>query len=80
MKCIVTGGSNMKITDSRLWKQFIDGLNNPSQEVASRRSRFFEECDKLIITRDCDTVIRVEAQKLNEDELLRVLRGESYEN
>lgn len=62
----------MKITDIETWKKFIDGLNNPTQETVNNRNRFFEECDKLIITHKDDS-ISVESDMLNEDEILASL-------
>lgn len=70
----VTGGNHqMKITDSKAWKDFIDSLNNPAQEVIDNRKIFFEECDKLIITNENDTV-HVESVMLNTDEILTALQ------
>lgn len=70
----ITCGNNIKITDSKVWKDFIDGLNNPSQETIDNRRKFFEECDKLIITHKDDSS-SVESEKLNEEEILKALRG-----
>lgn len=71
---IVMGGGNMKITDSKVWNDFINQLNNPSQETINNRRRFFEECDKLIITKE-DDLIHVESEKLNTEEILKILNA-----
>ena len=72
----VCGGSHkMKITDSKVWKDFIDSLNNPSQEVTTKRDKFFEECAKLIITKENDEVIHVESSDLNTEDILAALHG-----
>ena len=54
------------------WKDFIDSLNNPPQETVDNRKRFFEECDKLVITHE-DGLIHVESEKLDTEEILKLL-------
>lgn len=71
---IVMGGGNMKITDSKVWNDFVNQLNNPSQEIIDNRRKFFEECDKLFITKE-DDLIHVESEKLDTEEILKALRG-----
>jgi hypothetical protein len=71
---IIGNANHIKITDTKMWKDFIDSLNNPSQETVDNRKRFFEECDKLFITRE-DDVIHVESEKLDTEEILKALRG-----
>ena len=68
------GAPQMKITDSKLWKDFMDSLNNPSQEVVNKRDKFFEECAKLIITKEDDEVIHVESTDLNTEDILKALQ------
>lgn len=58
------------------WKDFIDSLNNPPQETVDNRKKFFEECDKLSITRE-DDVIHVESKKLNTEEILKILENKN---
>ena len=62
----------MKITDSEAWNDFVNRLNNPSQETVDNRRRFFEECNKLFITSEDDSFI-VESDKLNTEEILKIL-------
>lgn len=71
---IIGNANHMKITDTKEWNDFIDSLNNPTQETVDNRKKFFEECDKLLITRE-DDVIHVESEKLDADEILKALRG-----
>lgn len=74
-RCVIIGNANhIKFTDTKAWKDFINELNNPSQETVDNRRRFFEECDKLLITRE-DDVIHVESEKLDTEEILKALRG-----
>ena len=73
-KCIITSGHTIKISDPEIWKDFERRLNSPSQELQSARSKFFEECDKLFITEDKDT-ISVESEKLSIEAILKVLQG-----
>jgi hypothetical protein len=71
--CVVIGNANhIKFTDTKAWKDFIDSLNNPPQETVDNRKKFFEECDKLFITRE-DDFIHVESDKLDTEEILRAL-------
>lgn len=70
---VVIGGGNTRITDSKVWKDFVNRLNNPSQEIVDNRRRFFEECDKLFITSEDDSVL-IESDKLNTEEILKILR------
>lgn len=71
---IIGNANHIKITDTKVWQEFINELNNPSQETVDNRKRFFEECDKLFITRE-DDVIHVESEKLDTEEILKALRG-----
>ena len=71
----ISGGHQMKFADSKLWKDFIDSLNNPSQEVATKRDKFFEECAKLIITKEDDEVTHVESSELSTEDILSALQG-----
>lgn len=71
----VSGGHQMKFADPKLWKDFINSLNNPSQEVATKRDKFFEECAKLIITKEDDEVIHVKSSDLDTEDVLAALRG-----
>lgn len=72
-RCVIIGNVNhMKITDTKAWKDFIDSLNNPPQETVDNRKKFFEECDKLLITYE-DDLIHVESDKLNTEEILKLL-------
>lgn len=71
----VCGSHIMKIADSKLWKDFIDNLNNPSQEVVDKRKKFFEECDKLIITNENDGTVHVESDTINTEEILKALQA-----
>ena len=73
-KCIVVGGTGIKISDPEIWKDFERRLNNPRQETKSARNKFFEECEKLFITEDND-IITVETEKLSNAEILNVLQG-----
>ena len=56
------------------WKDFIDSLNNPSQETINNRRKFFEECDKLVIIYE-DGLIHVEYEKLDEEAILKILNA-----
>lgn len=75
-KCVVTGNRNrsIKISDPEIWKDFERRLNNPTPEIKSARNKFFEECEKLFITEDKDTIF-VETEKLSTEEILKVLQG-----
>lgn len=48
------------------WEDFCNMLNNPTQENIEARNKFFEECNKLIITRMDDGVL-VEHDNLDEE-------------
>lgn len=54
------------------WEDFVNGLNNPTQEVVEARRRFFEECDKLITSRSGECVV-VECPGLNIEEIFSAL-------
>ena len=54
------------------WENFVNKLNNPTHEITEARRRFFEECDKLIISRSSECVV-VECPGLNTEEILAVL-------
>ena len=56
------------------WKDFIDSLNNPSQETIDNRRKFFEECDKFVIIYE-DGLIHVEYEKLDEEAILKILNA-----
>lgn len=72
-KCVIIGRNNhIKITDTEAWKDFISHLNSPTQETVDNRKRFFEECDKLFITHEDDT-ISVVSDKLDTEEILKIL-------
>lgn len=73
---IIGNANHMKITDTKVWKDFIDSLNNPTQETVDNRKKFFEECDKLFITHE-DDVIHVESEKLNTEEILKILENKN---
>lgn len=54
------------------WKDFVNRLNNPTQENLEARRRFFEECDKLIISSNSEGVV-VECPGLNIEEIFSAL-------
>lgn len=58
------------------WKDLIDSLNNPPQETIDNRRKFFEECDKLVITHE-DGLIHVEYENLNTEEILKILENKN---
>ena len=54
------------------WEGFVNVLNNPTQENLEARRRFFEECDKLIISRNSEGVV-VECSSLSTEEIFAAL-------
>lgn len=70
---VIGDNHQMKVTDSNVWKDFIDSLNNPTKETVDNRKKLFEECDELIITKEND-IVHVESTWLNTDEILAALQ------
>lgn len=55
------------------WKDFCYRLNHPAPEIITARQRFFEECDKLIITQT-DNGFLVQDDDLDEAEIIACLK------
>lgn len=73
---ITCSDDQIKITDLKVWQDFVNALNNPSKEVVNNRRMFFEECTKLYFNRDVSGAIHVESPGLDTEQILKVLLGE----
>lgn len=61
----------MRLTHSQ-WENFCNKLNHPTKETMDARDKFFEECDKLVVTQTDDGVL-VEYDDLNEEAIIACL-------
>ena len=63
----------MNITLNRVeWEDFINRLNNPAPENLELRRKFFEECDKLVVLNNGESVV-VECPNLDADAILAAI-------
>lgn len=63
----------MNIVMNRIkWEDFTNRLNNPTPENLESRRKFFEECDKLVVSNNGESVV-VECPNLDADAIIAVI-------
>lgn len=65
---LITGGNFRKPIYNKSWQFLTDQMT----KTAEARKKFFEDCDKLFITHDGDT-IQVDAPDLNTEDIVKLL-------